>query len=287
MLLRVFLVGIPLFADTWRPADLGPRDAHDRRRQRARDRADRREAHARVLVDLARGLRPHRRGRGRVHDRRGRRTRAAVGVPLPARVLVHDDRRVHGRDGGRPLEPRCPSLDRRLQAARHEAARPRRAARVLPARAGRGAAHGRVRRQARGLRGGHRRARVLPRDRRRPRRGRRLVHVPAHRRGDVLDRGRPRVGEAGAGPGRPRRRRGADDHRRRSPSRSASRPAGSCTSPATPRSRRWSSSSTSSLRPRAGAGTSAGPPSPRPRAPPPCAGRARRAPVPRGGAPRR
>ena len=54
----------------WRPIDVGARGAVAARRQHRRGRPDRREAHARVLVDRARGLHPDRRaGRDRARAR--------------------------------------------------------------------------------------------------------------------------------------------------------------------------------------------------------------------------
>ena len=68
------LVAFPLYRDDWRPVDLGARGPHAGRREHRRGRADRREAHARVLVDQPRRLRAHRRSQPR-----GRRAAAARG----------------------------------------------------------------------------------------------------------------------------------------------------------------------------------------------------------------
>ena len=66
---------------------LRARGAHAARRQHRRAPPDRPQAAARVLVDRARRVRAHRRA--------GRdRARPAVGARVPARLLVHDDRRV-------------------------------------------------------------------------------------------------------------------------------------------------------------------------------------------------
>ena len=94
-LLRVFGVAFPLYCGRLATGRVGARGAVARRRQRRRRRADRREAHARVLVDRARGLHPH--GLLRQHVARAR-SRAA----LPLRVLVHDDRRVRRARRSRP-----------------------------------------------------------------------------------------------------------------------------------------------------------------------------------------
>ena len=85
-----------------------------------RARADRREAHARVLVDQPRGLHPDRRA-GR--DRRGHERRAL----LPARLRGDGLRRVRGRHGGRRAAA--------TTTTRSRLPRPRRS----PARAGRAA----------------------------------------------------------------------------------------------------------------------------------------------------
>ena len=105
LLLRIFLVGIPLFdRHDWRPAiwalaiDLAPRREHRRAGP------DRHQAHARLLVDQPRRLRAHRRRGRRVTPAR-RPSAGPVGALLPARLRVHDDRRVHRGDGDRPLDP--------------------------------------------------------------------------------------------------------------------------------------------------------------------------------------
>ena len=89
-ILRVFVGAFPLYSVDWRPIVFGARRAVAARREHRRDRADRREAHARVLVDQPRGLRADR-GAGR--DREGHER----GAVLRAHVRGDDDRRVRGR----------------------------------------------------------------------------------------------------------------------------------------------------------------------------------------------
>ena len=109
------------------------RGAVARRRQRRRDRADRREAHARLLVDQPRRLRVDR-GAGRVgagHER---------GVVLRAHVRGDDDRRVRVRRGDRrPRRRRARARD--LPRPRAPPAAARGLVHAVPARAGRRAAH--------------------------------------------------------------------------------------------------------------------------------------------------
>ena len=93
---------------------------------------------------------------------------------LPARLHVHDDRLVRGRDGGRPRGDDHHSIDD-YRGLGDPPAGARRAARLLPARPGRHPAHRRLHRQAGGLRRRWRTARrrrpavalVLAADRRR------------------------------------------------------------------------------------------------------------------------
>ena len=74
-LLRIFVGAFPLYSVDWRPIVFGARRALAARRQHRRGRADRREAHARVLVDRARRLRADRRaGRDRQGHERGARS---------------------------------------------------------------------------------------------------------------------------------------------------------------------------------------------------------------------
>ncbi len=122
----------------------GARRAFARGRERRRRRADRRETDARVLVDRARRLHPDGLLRRHVAWPRG-------GTPVPLRVLVHGDRLVRGADA-RDAPRRRRALARRLSGPRPAPAGARRAAHLLPARAGRHPAHRWVHREARDLR---------------------------------------------------------------------------------------------------------------------------------------
>ena len=82
---------------------------------------------------------------------------------LSARVRVDGVRRVRGRHGRRPHAATTTTHSRRLPRARVARAGARRVADVVPARAGRRAAHRRLRREALGVRRGRRRGPVLAR----------------------------------------------------------------------------------------------------------------------------
>ena len=94
------------YALDWQPVRLGPRRAHAGGRLGPRHRADRRQAHAGLLLDQPRRLHPDRRA-GR--HRPGRRGRAL----LPARLHVHGGWAASGWSPGRPARA-TPPRPRRL-----------------------------------------------------------------------------------------------------------------------------------------------------------------------------
>ena len=105
-LLRLFYVAFGAEPDRLDPDGLGDRDPDHGGRLGARADPDRREAAARLLLDRARRVHPHRLPRHPLADRRGRRLahRRLGGAVLPDDVRVHHARRVRDRlvvrDGG-------------------------------------------------------------------------------------------------------------------------------------------------------------------------------------------
>ena len=104
--LRIFVGAFPLYRVDWRPVDLRRSPCCRCRRQRRRGRADRREAHARLLVDRHAGYVLI--GVQAVDDRAQGTERGAL---LPAHLRGHGDRRVRGRHargaGARRRPPRA------------------------------------------------------------------------------------------------------------------------------------------------------------------------------------
>ena len=141
-LLRVFVGSFPLYSVDWRPIVFGARRAVAPRRQHRRGRADRREAHARVLVDQPRRATCS----SRCRPRPPKGTSAALFYVLAYAVMTTGAFAVVAVVAA---QGRRRARARRLPRARAPAAGARRAAHAVPARAGRRAAHRRVRRQAR------------------------------------------------------------------------------------------------------------------------------------------
>ena len=152
-ILRVFVGAFRVVPRRLAAGDRGARRAVAARRQHRRGRADRREAHARVLS----------RSRTPATSSSASRPRPSKGTSAALFYLLDvrgdDDRRVRGRDGAWPARATTATRSPTTAGSGHGAAGARRAAHAVPARAGGRAAHRRFRREAVGVqRGGRRRA---------------------------------------------------------------------------------------------------------------------------------